>query len=321
MGKYLLKRILYSIFSVICVMIIMMVLLYNLKDRNAVISGDSQITKLAGNDRDYYKATLLEKYDYIELQEYGSFLKDNYSKTVLPGELSLAATIPLNPDPAYASANESDEVKLAREYIAKFKTYCDQNGFEIVYKKAEVDRNGNVKSGYEPMVWATKDSSPFVRLWHFFQNLFKVQTTHDVENICKENNLTYETGYYLICDINEWENYNKYWGGFDFQLVKDPTNSDYKNNVIAYKLDMGVFEDQLTNGKFEWNIVYYDAETATSTKIFETNQVIEAEGQYRFLATAAFTKNVDSTNKANPKNAEFTLTAKPLKGGPSTRLT
>ena len=54
MGKYLVKRILRGILSIIAVVAIVMMLVYALVDRDRIFAADGQFTKTANNDRVTY---------------------------------------------------------------------------------------------------------------------------------------------------------------------------------------------------------------------------------------------------------------------------
>lgn len=74
MTKYLLKRLLHGLFSVIAVVIIVMLLVYSLMDRELIFAKDGTFTKRSANDREIYKYTQWEKYGYLEYDSFSDYL-------------------------------------------------------------------------------------------------------------------------------------------------------------------------------------------------------------------------------------------------------
>ena len=79
MKKYLLKRILFSIFSLLVVVMVVMLLVYSLIERNVIFQSDDVWNKKSGNDRAIYEYTMYQKYGYVTYVNYSSFLMNKYS--------------------------------------------------------------------------------------------------------------------------------------------------------------------------------------------------------------------------------------------------
>ena len=120
MGKYLLKRIVYSIFSIICVMVVMIFLLFTLKDKEVIFQGDPLLSKKQGNDKEYYKNSKWEKYGYIDLVEFETYINENYSKTLDYEEYEKAMYLP---------NDEKDDIKNPK--IQEFIDYYEARGYTI----------------------------------------------------------------------------------------------------------------------------------------------------------------------------------------------
>ena len=84
MAKYLVKRIIRGIVSVIIVVGIVMLLIFSLMDRELVLSNDSVITKLGGNDLTVYKYQVWENYGYIDYVPYSDYLTSLESSGEIP---------------------------------------------------------------------------------------------------------------------------------------------------------------------------------------------------------------------------------------------
>ena len=66
MLKYLLKRLLHGLISIIIVVAIVMVLVYSFMDRDAIFQKDNTYSKISENTKEEYKYRTWGKYGYIE---------------------------------------------------------------------------------------------------------------------------------------------------------------------------------------------------------------------------------------------------------------
>ena len=64
--KYLLKRLLHGLISVVIVVAIVMILVYSLMSREVIFARDGTFTKRSNNDREIYKYTQWEKFGYLD---------------------------------------------------------------------------------------------------------------------------------------------------------------------------------------------------------------------------------------------------------------
>ena len=78
MKKYLFKRILFSLFSLIVVVGVVMTLIYGLLNREAIFATDGVWSKMQGNNRVIYEMNKYEKYNYLEYENFNDFLKNKY---------------------------------------------------------------------------------------------------------------------------------------------------------------------------------------------------------------------------------------------------
>lgn len=178
MGKYLLKRILFSIFSLIVVIGIVMVLVYSLISRRVIFDSDDMWTKKSLNDRSMYEYTMWQKYGYLTYVDYGSFLKEKYQAIYGEGYEN---------QPDYKA--DRDAVKKKDSYnsnasVAEFKEKYKAD--EIIYLEPQTYSNGDMKPGGRPYLLAVHEKSVFSRLWTYFTGLVTVET----KNMVKDENLT-----------------------------------------------------------------------------------------------------------------------------------
>ena len=66
MVKYLLKRILHAILSVIAVVMIVMILIYSLMNRTLIFSSDTVYSKTTNNAKQTYMLRKWEEYGYLD---------------------------------------------------------------------------------------------------------------------------------------------------------------------------------------------------------------------------------------------------------------
>ena len=74
MTKYLLKRIIRSLFSVIIVVGIVMVMIYSFLDRNLIFAADPNYSHVKSNAKEVYMMQQWEKYGYVDYVTYADYL-------------------------------------------------------------------------------------------------------------------------------------------------------------------------------------------------------------------------------------------------------
>ena len=76
MTKYLLKRIVLGLLSVVVVVAIVMILIFMFTDREKIFNGDGIYTKMTNNEREIYKYSQWEKYGYLDYVQYTDYLME-----------------------------------------------------------------------------------------------------------------------------------------------------------------------------------------------------------------------------------------------------
>lgn len=76
MAKYLLKRILYGIMSIIIVVAIIMIMVYSLLDREKIFRSDPVFTKNNNNAKTTYMYQKWEEYGYLDYVTYEEYLNE-----------------------------------------------------------------------------------------------------------------------------------------------------------------------------------------------------------------------------------------------------
>ena len=177
MGKYLAKRILFSIFSLLVVVMVVMALVYSLIDRSVIFQGDDLWNKKYGNDQAYYEYMQYQKFGYLVFANYGDFLGNKY-KTLLGEDHYMESEDYLRDKAAIRNQDTYLENASVQEFIAKYK----EEGYTIKYLPIETYKNGRVKAGSTPYLIATKESNPLLRLWNYAKGFITFETIHDVED-------------------------------------------------------------------------------------------------------------------------------------------
>ena len=169
MKKYLLKRILFSLFSFIVVLGIVIILIYNLMNRNSILQNDEIYKKLRYNEQEAYKYKLFQDYGYLTYENYTNSTDFN---SLTAEEQSLAKKALKNSD----SLDVLKENANIAAYVAKMQT----SGYTVNFMPTLTSRKGQKLS--DPYLIASKESNPLVRVWSFFSNLIKVETVWDVDD-------------------------------------------------------------------------------------------------------------------------------------------
>lgn len=172
MVKYLLKRLLHGLFSVVIVVMVVMLLIYSLMNRDLIFKTDSQYTKLQANQLQTYKYSQWENYGYLDYVEYGEYLTELVSSGEIDEETrTQAASI------APVDGNDSG---LALEYANKFKEQYESKGYTIV----RLDYDSRTKQ--RQVLFAYKDAPILNRLGNYLLSLIHVDNIHYVEKATGE---------------------------------------------------------------------------------------------------------------------------------------
>ena len=80
MKKYLFKRILFSIFSLLVVVVLVMIMVYSLIEKSAIFQTDDTWNKKSNNDRGLYEHVQYQKFGYLTFEDYTTFVKNKYTE-------------------------------------------------------------------------------------------------------------------------------------------------------------------------------------------------------------------------------------------------
>jgi len=183
MTKYLLRRILHALVSVVIVVAIVMLLIYSCLDRQLIFAADSVYNQLGNNQKIVYQYRKWEDFGYIDYVPYADWLQE------------LASAGELAPEEATALANigtkaENDSEQVA-EYAAKFQAYYESKGYKVTRLDAKMAKRKKVASGGQPQLFAYKDKPLLGRLWNYFTGIVSVDNIHYVKEDIGQRGLTF----------------------------------------------------------------------------------------------------------------------------------
>ena len=173
MGKYVLKRLLHAMFSIVMVVLIVMILVYGLMDRMKIFKTDGQYQKQANNQRITYMNQKWEEYGYLDYVPYADYLIALRDSGEIDEETRAAAV-----NIGQAQDGSEDPAEVA-EYVQKYCDYYESQGYEITRLGAVVSR-GRLATGGMQALFAVKDRSVLQRLWDYFTGIFEIDTIHKV---------------------------------------------------------------------------------------------------------------------------------------------
>ncbi len=172
MGKYIVKRLLHGLFSIICVVLIVMVLIYSLLDRSKIFAGDPNYNHTQSNSRITYEQSRYEAFGYLDYVPYADYV----NSLVQSGEIDADLRI----DAAKIGNTPEKDNETAAKYIAQFTEYYQSKGYTVTRLDADKKRNGQIRDGGQPALFATKDTPLFVRAIRYFTEMFDIDNIHYV---------------------------------------------------------------------------------------------------------------------------------------------
>lgn len=182
MAKYLLKRLLHSLFSVVVVVALVMIMIYTMLNRDLVFASDPVFTKQNNNNKITYKYAKWEEYGYLDYVPYSEYLL-GLAKSGEIDEETRAAAVGIG-----RTADKDSE--LVQEYVKKFTEYYKSQGYAVMRLDA-VTSGRRVADGGQAQLFAYKDVPLPKRLWNYFTGLVSVDSIHYVKEDIGDRGLTF----------------------------------------------------------------------------------------------------------------------------------
>lgn len=184
MTKYLIKRILRSICSVVIVLVVVMLMIYSALDRNLIFAGDAQISKLQNNAKEVYRFQQWENYGYVDYIPYADYLKELLRDEQIDQETYNGAV--------KLSKTAAMDSELTKQYSAEFTAVMEKKGYTVVRLDGITKINSSkYKDGGEPRLYAYKDISVFQRLLNYLDDLVVIDNIHYVEEDIEDRGISF----------------------------------------------------------------------------------------------------------------------------------
>lgn len=184
MTKYLIKRIVRSLCSVVIVVGIVMLMIYSALDRNLIFAQDSQYTKVKNNAKQVYMMQQWERYGYLDYVPYADWLKsllyeDEITQEVYNEAVSLGKS----------AKGDND---TAKAYIERYIEEMEEDGYEVVTLEGKYKgKTKKYQDGGEPRLYAYKDYSVLHRLWNYFTGIIVVDNINYVEEDIEDRGISF----------------------------------------------------------------------------------------------------------------------------------
>lgn len=173
MLKYLIKRLLFGVFSIIIVVGIVMVMIYSWMNRDLIFSTDSTFQRQVSNARITYQYSRWEEFGYLDYVPYTEWLIELAESGEIDEETRAAAA-------AFARDQEKDP-DIVKEYAQRFIETYEAKGYQIIRKDA-VMNGRKLANGGQQIFFAHRDLPLLSRLGSYFGGLLSVDSVHYVEN-------------------------------------------------------------------------------------------------------------------------------------------
>lgn len=185
MTKYLIKRILRSLLSVVIVIAVIMVMVYAWLDREAIFGNDPNYPKMLNNKRTTYMMQQWERFGYLDYIPYTDYLTEEYKAGNITKEEVDAASV-------LGATAEKDSEATAKMVAAFYEKYDNVDGYKVERKDGMM-KIGTVKykEGGRPELYAYRDIPLAQRLVNYFTGLIKVDNINNADEVEGERGLTF----------------------------------------------------------------------------------------------------------------------------------
>ena len=192
MAKYLLRRLLYGLLSVVAVVILIMIMIYSLLDRNLIFASDPTYTKQQNNQKATYKYQKWEDYGYLDYVTYSDYLNALTASGEIDEETRSAAV-------GFGRTPDKDS-ELVKEYVEKFTNYYKSQGYTVERLDAVLMGKKKVASGGQQQLYAYKNIPLFHRVWDYFTGILEIDNINKIENDVGDRGISFTLYGPVYCD-------------------------------------------------------------------------------------------------------------------------
>lgn len=183
MAKYLFKRLLYGLFSVVAVIAIVMVMIYSIMDRNLIFANDGTYVKVKNNVKITYKYQKWEEYGYLDYISYADWLNE----LVANGELTEEEKVEI----VSIGKTESADSKAVKEAVEEFTEYYESQGYTVERLDAVMMGAKKVADGGQAQLFAHRDVPLLNRLWDYLSGLITIDNINSVKGDVGERGISF----------------------------------------------------------------------------------------------------------------------------------
>ena len=173
MIKYVFRRLLHGLFSVVIVVAIVMIMIYSLMNRDLIFAADPLFTKTANNQRITYKYQKWEEFGYLDYVTYADYLLELRNSGEID-EKTRAEAVKIGKKPL-------NDFGVVKEYVKKFEETYSAKGYTVTRLDAMMLGRKYAAGGKE-QYFAYKDRPIFDRLWSYLKGIITVDNIHAVED-------------------------------------------------------------------------------------------------------------------------------------------
>lgn len=174
MTKYLLKRLIHGLLSVIVVVMLIMIMIYSLLDRNLIFAQDSVYSHQQNNQKVAYKYQKWEEYGYLDYVTYADYLNALAVSGEIDEDIRSAAV-------GFGKTADMDS-DVVKEYVEKFTGYYEAQGYTVQRLDAVLMGGKKYANGGQQQLFAYKDIPLVKRLWNYFTGIITIDNINNVEN-------------------------------------------------------------------------------------------------------------------------------------------
>ncbi|MBQ4255477.1 MAG: ABC transporter permease [Bacilli bacterium] len=173
MKRYLLRRILFAIFSLLVVTGTVMFMTYNLINPDTILQGDPNKTKYKDNELEIYKHNAFRDAGYETYVNFSTYLVDIYTTKYGPDYAEEESYLA-----AYQSLYDTENYTSNADVISFSDTYSKQ-GYTITYYAPKYRFKKIISS---PYLIAVKKFNVFERFANYLGSFFSFETIWDVQD-------------------------------------------------------------------------------------------------------------------------------------------
>ena len=183
MTKYLFKRLLHGLVSVVIVVGCVMTMIYSLMDRNLIFAQDATYSHQSNNQKKVYKYQKWETYGYLDYVTYADYLNALKAKGEIDEDTRSKAV-------AFGRTKDQDS-ELVSEYVKKFTAYYKAKGYTVRRYDAIMMGKKKYANGGQQQLFAYRDIPLATRLGKYFSGLIDIDSIHDAAKVEGKRGITF----------------------------------------------------------------------------------------------------------------------------------